>query len=89
MYTLRIIFKNGVQSNECLGKHYNYIDKEVSPVDFKDAMERIFDNSAKHYEDLVYAFVVHSDGSVIRPLYNEQKAYIMMNGKTIDNLSFN
>ena len=68
--------------NFCLGKDYNFVDKETNPEEFNEMK--------KHYTwgDEIYAFISYQDGAKIQPLSSKQAAFVMTeNGATFANVS--
>lgn len=91
MFTLRRYSSNRVQMNAIIGDQYTLIDKERNFEAFCETFQNVF--KEKYNPDLknspsetVYAFIVHFD--FCQPLYMGQEAYVMIDGKTHDNVSF-
>lgn len=89
MFTLRKIFKDGIQSNTYLGSSYNYIGKEESPTEFERAINTLLDTPNDGEREGIYAFVTPEDGSTLYALFKSGSNYIMNEkGKTFANVSF-
>ena len=81
MYSLRTISKDGTQSNVVLGNVYDLIIEQISP----EAFNKIC-NDFGHSDSNIYAFVWYKEYQCVQPLFKDQKAYMMINGKTFDKL---
>lgn len=85
MLLLRKITGAGLQMNFIIasktGEGYNFVEKEANPKEFEE-MKKL-----KSFNEKTYAFITCGDGSVVIPLYEGQKNYLMANGRTVDNLS--
>lgn len=88
MYTLRKIYKDGVETNIFLGRSYNVIKSLDSPEEFKKAYETCY--NCKSCEDTeTYAFITNENGEVIYPLFKNQLNFVMTeSGKTFSNLTY-
>lgn len=95
MFTLRRYSGNSVQVNQAIGDSYTLIDRDCNYGDFCKSFEIYF--GKKHVADLdeasdsdtknCYGFI--GNGSLLHPLYKNQKNYIMTSGgQTFDNVSF-
>ncbi len=96
MFILRIITKEGLQTNTAMGDSYELIDRFGNYEQFREMYEDIFER--KHYADgdlksdgiakKCHGFVVYDDCSVSVPLYKENKYYVMTeSGQTFSNIS--
>jgi len=84
MYTLRTVFKENVQSNEHLGKHYTFVGKLESSEEFERTRALLQFNDDSN----IYAFVTSEGGKEVYPLRNGFYYFIMTDGgKTFDNLT--
>lgn len=85
MFVLRKVFKDGVESNTCIGNSYIVVDKEKSLEEFN----RSFDVFGYDNYDLIYGFISYDEGKEVIPLYNTQKNYIMNgNGGLFANIKY-
>ena len=98
MFVLRIITKEGVQSNTAMGDSYELIDRFGNSEQFREMFLSVFDT--KHVADLdpessnltkkCHGFVVYDDCSVSVPLFPNNKYYVMTeSGQTFSNISYN
>jgi len=96
MYTLRTV-KDNIQTNECLGKDYQVIERDSNYNEFQKAYLNFhnkqhvadLDAESDNFSQQTYAFIIHNRGSEIIPLYKDRKNYIVSeNGKTFSNLTF-
>lgn len=84
MFVLRRITSEGLQTNETMGDHYNYVDAELNPEEFKKCMDQM---KWVHDKD-IYGFVVFENGSQLRALYKKSAWFVMMsNGQTFANIT--
>lgn len=91
MYTLRRISGEGVEMNFLLGQSYTVVSRDSAHYRFKEDFKRFFNSEWKDDEpdDNVYAFVGNEGGTTIYPLYEGQRAYIMIeSGATFSNLTY-
>lgn len=99
MYTLRTIssLKKGVQHNQSLGEHYNFIHRDSNPEEFRKNYKVVFgkshvadsDTAANEHSTNCYGFVVGNYGKDIWPLYKKDIYYVMTeSGKTFCNLTY-
>lgn len=84
MFVLRRITSEGLQTNESIGDHYNYVDAELNPKEFKEGMDQM-----KWVKDPnIYGFVVFNNGSQLRALYKNSTYFVMCsNGQTFANIT--
>jgi len=96
MYTLRTV-KDNIQTNECLGKDYQVIERDSNYSEFQKAYFNYhnkqhvadLDTESDNFSQQTYSFIIHNRGSEIIPLYKGRKNYIVSeNGKTFSNLTF-
>ena len=81
MYTLRIIRKDGLESNQYLGEDYS-----ISYRDVHEGYEEVAKKAVTNKD--TYAIIISNGGSIVFPLFRGNKYFIMSeNGKTIDNLT--
>lgn len=87
MFILRQIVKNGLTSNQCLGRRYLVTHKAYQPEQF-EALLKVTD----HHPDSEKIFAILTYGDEKQdsyPLYTGFSYYIMTeSGKTFDNLTF-
>ena len=86
MFILRRISGEGIQMNQVIGDGYTFISRDCNHEEFEKTFELVF--CRKHVADLdetsdedtknCYAFVCN--GSLIQPLYKNQKNFIMTDG---------
>ena len=83
MFILRKITGSGLEMNFYLGENYTLILKNKNPKDFEEWQE-----IEPHYkDDCFYGIINYEKGSM--GLSVHQKAFIMVNGKTVDHISAN
>lgn len=86
MFILRKITGGGIESNLCLGKDYILIRQEDNK-EFEETMH--LESYFQSLREDIHAFISHSEGKDIIPLYKDQQNYIMTSdGKTFSNLTF-
>lgn len=86
MYTLRKIFKDGVEANIALGNSYNFVTKERSEEEFTKIAKITFDTETE--EERIYAFITSEGGKEFYPLFTNQLNFIMTDsGRTFANLT--
>lgn len=81
MFTLRKITGDGVELNFFLGKSYTLVTQEKNPKDFEETRKHL-----KYDEGETYGFVSDENGNVLG-LFPKQQNFIMVGGKTVDNLT--
>lgn len=81
MFTLRKITGGGAEINFFLGRSYTLITKERNPEEFRSLFDHL-----KYSDEPVYGFVSDEDGRSLA-LFSTQQNYIMVAGKTVDNLT--
>lgn len=81
MFTLRKITGGGVEMNFFLGKSYTLVLQERNPKEFEEMRQHL-----KYDEGQTYGFVSGDDGNVLG-LFPNQSNYIMVHGRTVDNVS--
>lgn len=81
MFTLRKITGDGVEMNFFLGKSYTLILQERNPKEFEDTRQHL-----KYDEGETYGFISGDDGQILG-LFPKQQNYVMVGGKTVDNIS--
>ena len=86
MLLLRKITEAGLQTNFIIGMkygdYYNFVTRQFSPEEFSEMAK------SQGFDEKAYGFISCANGSIILPLYEGQKNFIVANGKTIDNISF-
>lgn len=89
MFILRKITGDGNEVNICLGESYNFVDSERHQSFFNATMSIWTKDVKTQSDDSIYAFIVHSGGCEIIPLYRNHQNYVMVgNGQTFANLTF-
>ena len=84
MFILRRITSGLTEINECLGKHYVFINKDKDRAEFQRAV-KLFGCG----DEDIYGFISYDNGASLMPLYKKSQYYIMMSdGKTLDNISY-
>lgn len=95
MYTLRTFDSEGIESNYCLGKNYQFIDRHSNKEPFQIAYEKAFgkphvadlDETATTSSKECGGFLYDENGVLIY-LNKTSTHYVMSSdGKTFDNLS--
>jgi hypothetical protein len=81
MFTLRKITGDGVELNFFLGKSYTLILEDRNPKDFEELRTHM-----KYDVGETYGFVSDNDGNALA-LFPKQQNFIMVNGKTVDNVT--
>lgn len=81
MFTLRKITGDGIEMNFYLGKSYTLITKENNPDQFEDTRKHLV-----YDVDEVYGFISGDDGNILG-LSPKQQNYVMVNGKTVANIT--
>lgn len=82
MFTLRKVTGGGVEMNFYLGKSYTLITKERNPKEFEEMRQHL-----KYDEGETYGFISGDDGQILG-LFPKQQNYVMVNGKTVANVTF-
>lgn len=85
MFTLRRITSQNNQSNNFLGDSYSLIHQETNEDDYKKTLKSYL---GLDHDDDIYGFILYESGSAIIPLYKKSKYFIMVNGATVDKISF-
>ena len=90
---LHATYTEHLQTNQVLGDSYNLIEKSYNPIEFESAADVYYgkdcDKSDRHRSS-AYAFIVYKEGTAMRPLYQNQDAYIMTSdGKTFSRIKDN
>lgn len=84
MFILRRINSELTESNEFLGKHYVFINKDKDGAEFQRTV-KLF----RWDDEDIYGFISYDNGASLTPLYKKSQYYIMMSdGKTLDNISY-
>lgn len=83
MFTLRKISGDGVEMNFYIGKSYTLILEERNPKEFEDLRQHL-----KYEPGETFGFISGDDGQVLA-LFPKQLNYVMVGGKTVDNIVFN
>lgn len=86
MFTLRRITSRNSQSNDFLGDSYNLVYQDLNEDDYNKILESHF---GLEQDPDIYGFIIYNSGSSIMPLYKKSKYFIMVNGATVDKISFN
>lgn len=81
MFTLRKITGDGVELNFFLGKSYTLVTQDRNPKEFEEMRERL-----KYEVGETYGFISGDDGNVLA-LFPKQSSFVMVHGRTVDNLS--
>lgn len=90
-FILRRISGQGAEMTKVLGKSYTLVTKDKSPEQFQADFKQIFD---KYYiegtsDELVFAIISNDDGTLVQPLYTNQKNYIMTSdGRTFSKVDY-
>lgn len=81
MFTLRKISGDGVEMNFFLGKSYTLVTQDKNPKEFEAMREHL-----KYEVGETYGFISGDDGNVLG-LFPKQASFVMVSGRTVDNLS--
>lgn len=86
MFYLRRITKDKTAINITLGESYNWIQKDVSPEQFRNIFKDFYSDESDD-PDRIDSFIISEGGRNIIPIYNTNNYYIMTeNGKTFQSL---
>lgn len=96
MFTLRTVTPDGLESNQFLGKRYNFVSRDTNREEFCRCYKVVFnvdhvadlDKMSDEFAKKCYGIIVYNDGSELTPLYKGNRNYIMSpNGQTFANLT--